>query len=193
MSAFALPRRARQALALAAIAGALVAAPARASAAPSCGITWGSLPKGHAATTAVSLSTTRTGRHDCFDRVVFEFEGGFDGYRVEYVDQVRTEPDGWVLPVTGGARLQVTLWAGIMDETGRSTYFGGNVPDHVADVTGYKTLRDVAFGGSSSIGHSSEWHTTFGVGVRARLPFRAYVLPGPGTHSRLVIDVGHRW
>ena len=30
-------------------------------------------------------------------------------------------------------------------------------------------------------------------GVRARLPFRAFVLPGPGTGSRLVVDVGHQW
>jgi len=29
--------------------------------------------------------------------------------------------------------------------------------------------------------------------VRARLPFRVFVLAGPGNGSRLVIDVAHRW
>jgi hypothetical protein len=29
--------------------------------------------------------------------------------------------------------------------------------------------------------------------VRARLPFRVFVLRGPGSGSRLVIDVAHRW
>lgn len=30
-------------------------------------------------------------------------------------------------------------------------------------------------------------------GVRARLPFRVFVLDGPGSGSRLVVDVAHRW
>ena len=184
-------------LVMAAVAAATLAVPTSASAATatsasgaSCAVSWGSLDKGHAPSTRALLATTRTGRHECYDRVVFEFEGAFDGYTVGYVDQVRTEPDGWVLPVTGGARLQVTLWAGITaDGDGRPTY----PTDHGVDVTGYKTLRDVEFGGANSIGHSAEWHSTFGIGVRARLPYRAFLLPGPGNHSRLVIDVAHRW
>jgi hypothetical protein len=32
----------------------------------------------------------------------------------------------------------------------------------------------------------------FQVGLRTRLPFRAFVLRGPGRDSRLVVDVGHR-
>jgi hypothetical protein len=40
---------------------------------------------------------------------------------------------------------------------------------------------------------SFEGQTTLGLGVRARLPFRAFVLPGPGSGSRLVVDVAHRW
>ena len=35
--------------------------------------------------------------------------------------------------------------------------------------------------------------TTLGLGVRARLPFRAFVLAGPGDGSRLVVDVAHLW
>jgi hypothetical protein len=32
-----------------------------------------------------------------------------------------------------------------------------------------------------------------GLGVRARLPFRVFTLDGPGSMSRLVIDVAHHW
>jgi hypothetical protein len=29
--------------------------------------------------------------------------------------------------------------------------------------------------------------------VRARLPFRVMVVPGPGRGSRVVVDVAHHW
>ncbi|TCN28598.1 hypothetical protein EV644_14512 [Kribbella orskensis] len=38
-----------------------------------------------------------------------------------------------------------------------------------------------------------EGQATFGVGVRARLPFHTFTLSGPGRGSRLVIDITHRW
>ena len=38
---------------------------------------------------------------------------------------------------------------------------------------------------------SFEGQTTIGLGVRARLPFRVFVLAGPGSGSRLVVDVAH--
>lgn len=60
-------------------------------------------------------------------------------------------------------------------------------PDDHVDDRGFRTLRQVSFAGSSG------GFTNFGVGVRARLPFRVFTLPGPGTGSRLVIDVAHRW
>jgi hypothetical protein len=55
------------------------------------------------------------------------------------------------------------------------------------NVTGYRTLRQVAHAGTF------EGQTTIGVGVRARLPFRTFTLAGPGRGSRLVIDIAHRW
>src|SRR5262249_2306037 len=57
----------------------------------------------------------------------------------------------------------------------------------LVNVTGWRTFRQVADGGSF------EGYTTIGLGVRARLPFRVFTLPGPGAHSRLVIDVAHHW
>jgi hypothetical protein len=45
---------------------------------------------------------------------------------------------------------------------------------------------------------SFEGYTTFGIGVRARLPFRVFVLDGrgsggPNVGSRLVVDIAHNW
>ncbi len=42
-------------------------------------------------------------------------------------------------------------------------------------------------------GGSFEGYTTFAVGVRATLPFRVFILAGPGSHSRVVLDIAHRW
>ena len=58
---------------------------------------------------------------------------------------------------------------------------------HAVNVTGFQTFRQVFYGGSF------EGVTTAGLGVRARLPFRVFLLAGPGNGSRLVIDVAHRW
>ena len=57
-------------------------------------------------------------------------------------------------------------------------------------MTGYRTFRQVAWAGSF------EGSTTVALGVRARLPFRVFVLPGVAQSDfgpRLVIDVAHRW
>jgi hypothetical protein len=160
---------------------------ANASAAqPFCGITWGSLAKGDDTMSPAALVDVRTGQHPCYDRVVFDFRGRATGYHVNYGSAV-SQGKGDVLSVAGGAVLDVVLLANDYDvETGVRTYPHG-VGAHVADVAGYRTLRDVVYGGSF------EGYTTFGVGVRARLPFRVFTLAGPGTGSRIVIDVAHRW
>jgi hypothetical protein len=123
----------------------------------------------------------RTGRHDCYDRTVFEFDGPVNGYTIGYATEVLTDGEGAdLVPYTAGeAFLAVSLQAPART-IGRSG-------QHMAVVTGYPTLRDVLFGGSY------EGYSTFAVGVRARLPFRVLVLPGPGSHSRVVLDVAHRW
>jgi hypothetical protein len=61
-----------------------------ATAAPYCGITWGSLPKAGGALSSAPLLSTRTGRDQCWDRVVFEFNGSANGYAVQY-GEVPTE------------------------------------------------------------------------------------------------------
>ena len=171
-------------------AAAPVAAPAAvadvAAAAAPCGVTWGSLPEEAGALSVASLLETRTGQHECWDRVVFEFAGPVDGYRVAY-GNVTTDGQGLLLNpyVAGGAVLGVSLRAPAYDENGAT--YDARSGAHVATVVGYRTLRDVMFGGSF------EGYTTFAVGVRANLPFRVLVLAGPGAHSRIVVDVAHSW
>jgi len=177
------------ALAVAAVLGSVVAVAAAAPAAPFCGITWGSLAKSSGTLSSAALLDTRTGQHDCYDRLVFDFNGPAAGFDVAYVDQVLAQGGrgGQVLNVTGGARLDVLLLANTSDvQAGAPTYTHA-VGDHVANLTRYRTLRDVVYGGSF------EGYTTFGVGVRARLPFRVFALAGPASRSRIVVDVAHHW
>lgn len=161
------------------------AAASSAQAAPYCGITWGSTDKTAGTLSPAPLVDARTGQHDCYDRVTFEFNGPAKGYRVVYATSVPAEGSGAPLPVAGAAKLYIQLLDPAYNASG-STY-PHNVRDHVANVTGYRTFRDLVYGGSF------EGYTTFGLGVRARLPFRAFILAGPGTHSRMVVDVAHQW
>ncbi|MEU7799235.1 hypothetical protein AB0B10_08205 [Micromonospora arborensis] len=186
--------RIRSALtALAVVVAGLVAGAGSSSAAgtatgsPYCGITWGSAEKSAGALSSAPLVDVRTGRHDCYDRVVFEFAGPVDGYAVGY-GETWTEGEGLALsPYTaGGALLRVSLRAPAYDDAHQGTVPYA-VGAHVANLLRYPTLRDVVFGGSF------EGYSTFAIGVRARLPFRTFVLTGPGTHSRIVLDVAHQW
>src|SRR5690349_746024 len=65
-----------------------------AAAEPSCGITWGSGDKAAGVLSAAPLVTVRTGRQECWDRVVFELDGAANGYSVRYSPQVLTDGEG---------------------------------------------------------------------------------------------------
>jgi len=160
---------------------------ASASAAPYCGIVWGSLTKSGSVEAAPNLTGVRAGRHDCYDRLVLDLRGGSSaGFHVSYVDAVYTAASGALVPLRGVARLQIVVHASSYDVNGQRTYTPAK-PSELANVAGYQTFRQVAFAGSF------EGQTTLGLGVRARLPVRAFVLAGPGDGSRLVVDVAHFW
>ena len=166
--------------------GVVTVGTAEAAAPPYCGIRWGSAAKAGGTASEHPLGAVRTGRHQCFDRVVFELDGPADGYTVRYVSSLRTDGTGRQLGVAGGAILEVNLKANVFDQLGH-LHYDRTAGAHVAQVGGYRTLRDVVYAGCF------EGRTTFGVGTRGRLPFRVLTLGGPGSHSRIVVDVAHRW
>ncbi|PVU82100.1 hypothetical protein DDP54_02720 [Cellulomonas sp. WB94] len=165
--------------------GVTLASPADAS--PYCGIRWGSLTKTDPAMSSAPMTAVRTGRHACYDRLVIDVAGPAGGYTVGYVSQVAAEGSGLAIALRGRAFLQIVVHDPAYDvNTGTATYTPAN-PKELAKVATYRTFRQVAWGGSF------EGYTTIGLGTRARLPFRVFTLDGPGTGSRIVVDVAHRW
>jgi len=158
----------------------VVAAPAHAE--TTCGVRWGSLPKDLSPGSTGDVVTVRAGRHACFDRLVLDISGDANGYFVRYVDEVRMDGSGQLVPLRGGARLEVTATAPAIAS---DSWFLPN--GELIDTTGYRTFRHVAWAG----GHEAQ--TTIGLGVRARLPFRVLLLDGPGNGARMVVDVAHKW
>lgn len=156
--------------------------------AASCAVTWGSTAKTAPDTDYRPLVNIRTGRHDCYDRMVFDLDpsssGGPTGYRAEYVPAFHQDGSGEPIPVSGGAILEISVAAPSYDpQTGNPTYGGtGGDPLPGVNLTGYKTFRDARFGASF------EGRTQIGLGVRARLPFRVFQ-----SGDRLVVDVAHSW
>ena len=175
------------AVAAATATGAVVTAPSATAA--SCAVTWGSLPKSSVPMTARQIRHARAGQHSCFDRLVIDLNGygtAATGYDVRYVDQVTQDGSGQVVPLRGGAKLQIVIKAPAYDPSGELVW-DFDRPNEAVDVTGFSTFRQVAYAGSF------EGQTTIGLGVRARLPMRVFRLDGPQTGQRIVIDVAHHW
>jgi hypothetical protein len=179
-------------LAVAAVPAGAVAVPALASssttaaATSTCPTGWGSLPEASKVRGTGHLTNVRTGRHACFDRIVFDVKGKPSWFLVRYVKNVSTVGQGELVPLRGGAKLEIILSVPSYDDAGRSTYNPAN-HNELTNVRGYRTFRQVADAGSF------EGETTIGLGVRARLPFRVFTLAGQGSTSRIVVDVAHRW
>jgi hypothetical protein len=149
------------------------------TATPFCGITWGSLPKSTSPAQLWSgrVEGHRAGQHSCYDRVVFDVGRGAGtlGYSVRYVSTVTSPGSGFPVAVAGGARLQVTVNAPSMLARSTTSY------------PGWRTFRQLRAVGSF------EGYTDYGLGVRARLPMRAFVLTDADGGRRLVVDVAHAW
>jgi len=166
-----------------------LAAAAPAATAASCSVAWGSTPKTSASMTQRDLVNVRSGRHTCYDRLVVDLNGAgstLTGYSVRYVTTVYQDGSGEPVSLRGGAKLLIVVKAPADDDNGHSTYSPAN-PTELVNTAGYRTFRQVALAGSF------EGQTTIGLGVRARLPIRVFLLAGPETGERLVIDVAHSW
>lgn len=170
---------------------ALTAAPAedQAFASSGCSVSWGSLSKSGADFSQGEITNLRSGRHHCYDRLVVDLQGSSasSGYLVRYRDVVRQFGSGRVVPLRGGAKLEVIVRAPAHDDDYVATYSPADKAEAV-DVSEYSTFRQVAFAGTF------EGQSLIGIGVRARLPMRVFTIAGPsGSGSRLIIDVAHHW
>jgi hypothetical protein len=126
----------------------------------------------------VTVTEIRIGRHDGFDRVVFEVDGtGTPGWDVRYVDEAVSQGSGYPVAVAGNAILQVTLTGvGYPTDTGIEEWSGPD-PLSVADT---EVVTEVA------------WDATFEgtsvafVGTTDEVPFRVYLIEDP---ARVVLEV----
>jgi len=177
-----------------AISGAAVAAPA--IAAPSggastagaaahqagCSLNWGTNPKHRGSsmiTVATRVQAVRAGMHGCFDRLVIDMSGGKrPPFSARYVRQIVADPSGKVLKVRGHAKILITV------RGPAGAHYRPNAVN-LADVSGFKTFRQVRGAGSF------ERVTSIGLGVRAKLPFRVFELGSSESGWRIVIDVAH--
>jgi hypothetical protein len=125
------------------------------------------------------LVGVRVGRHDDYDRTVFDFTGGTPGYRVEY-GPVYTEGRGDLVHLEGTATLSLHFNPAYAHdlETGAPTVDPGLVL-----TPRYPALRQVKLAGDF------EGYVSAGIGVSHRVGFRVFTLTGP---YRLVVDVAHR-
>lgn len=146
---------------------------------------WGSLPKSAPGMSPGSIIGIRAGESGCADRIVFTIatNGATPGFRVRYVSQVTQDASGAPVPLRGGARLLIVVNANGHDiSTGKSSF------RFLPSIRGFRTFTDLKSAGDF------EGLASLGLGVRARLPFRAFELPGPGKGVvRIVIDVAHTW
>ena len=126
------------------------------------------------------LVDVRTGRHDGYERVVFEFLGDrVPGYAVQYVDPPFTaDPSDLPVAIDGDAFLRVRMaWASGYDLTGDlgQVYTG---PDRI-DVNAPVVQELVLLGDFEAV-------LSWVIGVDAEHPFRVTVLDEP---ARIVIDI----
>ncbi|GAA4718302.1 AMIN-like domain-containing (lipo)protein [Phytohabitans rumicis] len=119
-----------------------------------------------------TLIGVRHGRHDRYDRVVFDFTGGTPGYRVEYGPLVGIGT-GDPIPLAGPADLRI-----VFDGAAPPKYDLRRVLN-----PGYPTLRQVKFGGAF------EGRILAGLGLADRVGFRVLRLTNP---PRIAVDVAHQ-
>ncbi len=125
------------------------------------------------------LHAVRVGRHQGFDRLVFEFkEGRIPGHHIEYVDQpVRECGSGRPVEVPGDARLMVRLLS-----TQAHTEGGENTVGDRERQYNLRVIREL------ELICDAEGVVEWVLGVSGPNGYRAFELNAP---SRLVVDLRH--
>jgi hypothetical protein len=127
----------------------------------------------------LTVTDVRIGRHDGFDRVVYEMGGtGTPGWTVQYVDEAVQDGSGDVIELAGDGTLQVLISGSAypMDSGAEPFESEGPVTGagtvNVTEARGWSVFEGItdAFVGLETAGH----------------PFRVYLLESP---VRVVVDV----
>ncbi|MEP7765014.1 hypothetical protein [Sanguibacter sp. 25GB23B1] len=127
----------------------------------------------------LTVTDVRIGRHDGFDRVVYEMDGtGTPGWTVQYVDQAVQNGSGTVIDLAGDGTLQVLISGSAypMDSGAEPFESAGPVTGpgtvSVTEARGWSVFEGLtdAFVGLQTAGH----------------PFRVYLLESP---VRVVVDI----
>ena len=127
----------------------------------------------------VILKDVRDGRHDTFDRIVFEFAGTeLAGYHIEYVDKpVRACGSGDVVPLAGDGWLEIRFSpAAAHTEAGEATVKQRTLSP------GYPILRELK--STCDFEAEVEWVA----GVSSPNKYRVLELRNP---TRLAVDIKH--
>ena len=126
------------------------------------------------------LVDVRAARHEGFDRIVFEFQGGLPGYRVEYqAPPILGDASGEPVEIAGNAFLRIRFEPAAAHDpnTGSQTYTG---PRELSP--GLPSLIEAQETGDF------EAVLTWALGLSQEEDFRVYQLQDP---FRIAIDVAH--
>lgn len=125
------------------------------------------------------LYDVRTGCHESYDRIVFDFRDNAPGYRIEYVEPpISQDGSGFPLDIAGEAFLYVRFsTAQAHDDAGNSTYTG---PREI--TPGLESISEMEMAGDY------EGYVTWGIGLPEELDFHVTTLEDP---YRVVIDIAH--
>ena len=141
--------------------------------------------RGDAAETAL-LNRVALGRHEGYDRVVFQFRNVLPGYRVEYVQPpLHADGSGERVEIAGNAFVVVRMEraSGFDVETGEGALVYEGPRRISGSQAGTSTVREAVRTGDF------EAQLTWGIGLSDRVGFRVLTLDGP---PRLVVDFRNR-
>ena len=139
-----------------------------------------STDKKHQIRDAALLADVRAGRHEGFDRIVFEFRGAdLPGYHIEYIDKpVRSCGSGEVVRLAGDGWLQVRFEpANAHTEDGKPTLTFREIAPMLPTVLEVKSTCDF------------EAQVEWVAGVSSPNHYRVLELKSP---TRLVVDIKHK-
>jgi hypothetical protein len=146
-------------------------------AAKSCSTRWGTGKRNAGSMVQTRVRDVRVGQHACFDRLVVDLGAGkAPGYTLRYVGAFHADGSGALVPVSGHAKLLVTI------EAPAAASFPAS-RRQLASVAGFAEFRQVAGLGSF------EGVTSLGLGLAAKKPFRVFEFVTAAHKYELVVDV----